>query len=75
MLDPHHPGVCVLANYRLYRLDGAGKIDAAEWIEAADDDQALRLAHGKGAGRPYELWYGKRLVVRSPDPDRTMLLD
>jgi hypothetical protein len=64
-----------LANYRLYRLDGGGKISAAEWIEADDDDQALRLAHEKGAGRPYELWYGRRLVVRSPDPDPTLLLD
>jgi hypothetical protein len=64
-----------LANYRLYRLDGAGKIDAAEWIEAADDEQALQLARGKGAGHPYELWYGKRLVVRCPDPDPTLLLD
>lgn len=64
-----------MANYRLYRLDGAGKIDAAEWIEADDDVQALNLARGRGAGSPFELWYGKRLVVRKADPDPTLLLD
>jgi len=29
-----------LPSYRLYRLDGAGKIVGAEWIEAADDAAA-----------------------------------
>jgi len=31
-----------LASYRLYRLDGAGKISSAEWIEATDDEDAAR---------------------------------
>jgi hypothetical protein len=28
-----------LRTYRLYRLDGAGKISAAEWIEVVDDEK------------------------------------
>ena len=33
-----------LPTYRLYRLDGAGKISNAEWIEADADKEALRRA-------------------------------
>jgi len=52
-----------LPNYRLYRLDGAGKITAAEWIEAAHDEAALRKANGLDA-RTFELWERNRLVAR-----------
>jgi hypothetical protein len=54
-----------LPNYRLYRLDGTGRISAAEWIDAADDDEARLKASGQsGAGR-YELWERNRMVERS----------
>ena len=56
-------GVSALATYRLYRLDGAGRISAAEWIEAADDEQARLRARGQSSGR-YELWERNRLVHR-----------
>ena len=56
-------GGAALPNYRLYRLDGAGRISAAEWIEAADDDAARASARRECAGR-FELWQRNRLVER-----------
>ena len=61
-----------MPNYRLYRLDGAGKITAAEWLEAADDDSArLDAKQLKGHGS-FELWDKDRLVerYRMPPPSR-----
>ena len=64
MLPLQLRGVGVLANYRLYRLDGAGKISSAEWLEAADDAAAERQARdGKPEG-VVELWDRNRLVAR-----------
>ncbi len=57
-------GFLKLSNYRLYRLDGAGKITAAEWIEAAEDADALREAQGRVDGGSFELWQKDRLVER-----------
>jgi hypothetical protein len=53
-----------LANYRLYRLDGAGKISSAEWLEAADDADAERQARDGNSGGTVELWDRNRLVAR-----------
>ena len=39
-----------MANYRLYRLDGAGKISSAEWLEAEDDADAERQGETHDAG-------------------------
>jgi hypothetical protein len=55
-----------LPTYRLYRLDGAGKISTAEWIEAADDEQARLKAHESLNGANHELWDRNRLVGRVP---------
>ena len=50
--------------YRIYCLDGAGKVWAAEWIEATDDASALDSArHFKTAVR-CEVWQGQRLIGR-----------
>ena len=53
-----------MTNYRLYRLDGAGRIGLAEWLEASDDDDALRQANDltKEASKS-ELWEGRRLIA------------
>ena len=56
-----------LPAYRLYRLDGAGKIISAEWIAADADDDALRAAHQMIDGARFELWERKRLVSRKGD--------
>lgn len=56
-----------MPSYRLYRLDGAGKITTADWIEAADDHDALTQASERVDGATYELWDRKRLVGRLPN--------
>lgn len=61
----HSGGRSVLRNYRLYRLDGAGKISGAEWIEADSDETALEQARGRVDGIAFELWDKSRLVERS----------
>jgi hypothetical protein len=52
-----------LPTYRLYRLDGAGKIVGADWIEAETDEEALVSARDNGAGSRFELWERNRFVA------------
>lgn len=58
-------GGYALPAYRLYRLDGAGKIATADWIDAEADDDALRQA--REAGGNFELWQRRRLIGRVPE--------
>jgi hypothetical protein len=53
-----------LPSYRLYRLDGAGKITSAEWLEADDDDHAEREVRQRAPDGTYEVWQRNRLVAR-----------
>ena len=50
--------------YRLYHLDGSGRVDSAEWLEAGDDaaatDQASKQTMKAVSA---ELWQGKRRVA------------
>jgi hypothetical protein len=55
-----------LPTYRLYRIDGAGKITSAEWIEAPDDSRALDMVRERSAGGRFELWQRERLVGSFP---------
>lgn len=55
-----------MPSYRLYRLDGAGKISTGDWIEADSDDDALRQAEERAGGGSFELWERQRLVGASP---------
>jgi hypothetical protein len=58
-------GGCLrLPTYRLYRLDGAGRISGADWIEAVDDDEARAKITQAPASVGYELWDRERLVHR-----------
>jgi len=57
-----------LPSYRLYRLDGAGRISGAEWIEAADDADARSQARAQASSARFELWDRERLVDRDPAP-------
>ena len=50
--------------YRVYCLDGAGKVWAAEWVEAEDDSAALELARRFEEAVRCEVWHGQRLVGR-----------
>ena len=53
-----------MASYRLYRLDGAGKIATAEWLEAADDADAQERARALKLSCICEVWDRQRLVAR-----------
>ena len=64
MLDKPREGNRVLANFRLYRLDGAGKIATAEWLAAESDDHALQLARDLKADSTIEVWNRNRFVGR-----------
>ncbi len=57
-----------LPNYRLYRIDGAGRISGAEWVDAADDVEARSKALTQCPSGRYELWERKRLVERAGGP-------
>ena len=61
-----------VAYYRLYLLDGPkGRFVGFEEFEAADDDEALRVAAALPGSQARELWCGKRKVknfaARAPD--------
>jgi hypothetical protein len=53
-----------LPTYRLYRLDGAGRISAAEWVDATDDAEAQSKAREQYPSGSFELWQRKRLIER-----------
>ena len=55
-----------MPNYKLYSLDGTGRISgAAQLIVAASDDEAVEDAQSRSLS-PCELWQGRRLVARIP---------
>lgn len=60
-----------VANYRVYKLNPAGRIHGAEWIEAADDQAAFRAAHQlcDRATPSVEVWLGARCLGRLPCAD------
>jgi hypothetical protein len=55
-----------MADYRLYCLDGVGKITSAEWIDAKNDDEALAIARAQKRSVPCEIWDHNRLVASVP---------
>lgn len=54
-----------MSAYRLYHLDGAGRVALAEWLEATDDasarEEALKIPFKAIAA---ELWQGNRRLAR-----------
>ena len=50
--------------YRVYCLDGAGKVWAAEWIEADDDSAAIETTRQFKDAVRCEVWQNHRLVAR-----------
>ena len=49
--------------YRVYEVDGAGRIAKGHWIDADDDQSALESARSRFPCA-FELWLGGRLVAR-----------
>jgi hypothetical protein len=57
-------GAVRMPDYRVYCLDGTGRIELAEWIEAADDEEAVRKAHDMNLhALKCEIWHEERLVA------------
>jgi hypothetical protein len=53
-----------MSNYKLYYLDGAGQIDLPDYIDASDDQDAIRQARElKRNARKCEVWQGHRTVA------------
>ena len=54
-----------MTDYRLYRLDGDGKIGFAEWIQAASDQEAIGAAERMWPDATRcEIWQRNRLVAK-----------
>lgn len=56
--------------YRHYRLDGAGNITSADWLEAADDSDAVGKAQALNLPYICELWDRNRFVARIEPGER-----
>jgi hypothetical protein len=57
-----------MPQYRIFHLDGAGRVSATEWLEAAGDETATGTAKSRETMQ-WELWQGRRLVAkRNPEP-------
>ena len=53
-----------MEDYRLYCLDGAGRIALAEWLDASSDADAIEQALAlKNGARRCEVWQHNRLVA------------
>ena len=51
--------------YRMYCLDGAGKIALADWLDASNDEDAIQQAQVlKNGARMCEVWQRNRLVAK-----------
>jgi hypothetical protein len=57
-------GASEMPDYRLYRLDGAGKITRVELISASDDEEAAALAQAASDAMRAELWLRDRRVAQ-----------
>ena len=54
-----------MADYRLYCLDRNGHIGLADWIEAEDDEDAVKEARRlRPDASICEIWLNNRLVAR-----------
>ena len=55
-----------MAVYRLYRMDGLGKIGRVETLVAKDDAEAVSLACAQKLPVACEIWDRDRLVAEIP---------
>jgi hypothetical protein len=52
------------SKYRAYWLEGAGKFLNVDWIDAANDEQAVAAARANIQSSKCEIWDGRRLVKK-----------
>jgi hypothetical protein len=50
--------------YRVYCFDLSRKVVSADFINAANDDEAIAKAETRGFGTKCELWHDSRLVAQ-----------
>jgi len=55
-----------MATYRLYCIDGDGRIAKGEWLEADTDEEAIGKAKALRHPLPWELWLEQRQVAKIP---------
>ena len=55
--------------YRVYCLDGVGRLHEPEWFNAQSDELALAEVRAKWPDAKVEIWQGRRLVA-SISPNR-----
>jgi len=55
-----------MIGYRLYFMDGHGRIERAAEFECADDAEALVWVWDHDDSRAMELWSGARVVAKIP---------
>ncbi|MGZ2411980.1 hypothetical protein ACUXST_001401 [Sphingomonas sp. F9_3S_D5_B_2] len=53
-----------MAQYRIYCLDGVGKITRSHEIDAKNDDEAIVFARRMKLGVKCELWQRDRFVAK-----------
>jgi len=56
--------VAAMGKYRVYRLDGVGKIRGVEWLDALDDRFALQGARAIAETGGCEVWQLDRKIGR-----------
>lgn len=54
----------MMGTYRIYRLDGLGRIRGAEWLDAIDDRWALEGARALAESGGCEVWQRDRRIGR-----------
>ena len=55
---------CVPKTYRVYSFDLDRKVVTADFISAADDEQAVAKLHAGTFGTKCELWRDDRLIAQ-----------
>jgi hypothetical protein len=53
-----------LKTYRVYCYDAAHQVLTADFIEAANDAEAIAQVEATGFGSKCEIWDGRRLVAQ-----------
>ena len=56
----------VMAAYRVFCVDAANHIHSVRVIEAADDDEAFKIAISLDARSSFELWQADRMIAFIP---------
>jgi hypothetical protein len=59
-----------LKTYRVYCYDARMRTVSSDFIDAANDDEAIAQAEARGFGSKCEIWEGSRLVAQLADEEQ-----